>query len=159
MINRLTLIIGIIACFLSTFVLGTYMGFLVGSSFCEVKYPIIAGGWVSDLNPYYTYFDRQRLITLSIFVFLIGKNFKNKFLSSVICISSLFLPIYSNSETIYYKIKLWDEADKYLKLQREMFNYELGIGLMVLTLLILEIILIRQNFLGKKDDGLQAETK
>lgn len=150
-INKISNIIGVIVCFLSTFVQGAYTGFLAGSSFCEVKYPIIAGGWWSHLDPYFSYFDRQRFITFFILIFLVGKLFKNKWISHPICLISIIFPIYSILETIYYKNKFWDESDKYLRLARELFNYEGTIALMLFTLFILEIVLIVQNFQAKQE--------
>ncbi len=129
------------------------MGFSAGSNFCDVQYPIIGKlGWVSDLDPYITYFNRQRFITLFILIFLIGKLFKNKWISHPICLISIVAPIYSILETIYYKNKFWDENDKYLRLGRELFNYEAAIALTISTLLILEIVMIIQHFRAKHDE-------
>jgi len=151
MIDKVSKILGIVAFLLSTIVLAAYLGFGYGSNLCGVKYPIIGGAWWSDLDPYITYFNRQRFITLFILIFLIGKAFKNKWITHSVCLLSLIFPIYSILETIYYKNKFWDEADNYLMLGRYMFNYELMLAVVILTLLVLEIILIIRNSQGKID--------
>lgn len=152
MIDKLSKILGITAFVLSAFVLGAYFGFGHGTNFCDVQYPIVGElGWVSDLDPYITYLDRQRIIILFILIFLVGKFIKNKRISHSICLISIIFSMYSIAETIYYKYKFWNETDKYLRLSRELFNYEASITLMLFTLFILEIVLVIQNFRAKQE--------
>lgn len=128
------------------------MGHLALVSFCEVRYPMVDAGWWSDLDPYITYFNIQRFVTLMLLLFLFGKVFSNPWISRPTCLVSIVASLFSILEILYYKSKIWDDNDSYMRMAREMLNYEIAIGVLATTILALELTMLVQDISNRSRD-------
>ena len=138
-IPKLSVIIGVTGAFISAFVLGSYTGFSLISTLCDVRYPIIGGlGWVSGLDPYIKAFDYQLFVCVFSVTYLIGKCFRKGWFANMSCLISVVLLAVQIFQLFMIKLPLWNRADAYLRLSHEMFPYELAIVVTTLLLLLCE---------------------
>lgn len=149
MIKEFSKFLGVVACFLSLHVGGVYGGFLSCSTVCDIRYPMISGSWWSHLDPYFAYHEDARLAIIALIIFLIGRLVKYEWLSHLICLVSLSVAIVTLLGQINNKYGSWDENDLYLSVARELFNYEVAIGVIAVLLLMLEVIMMLQHFAGR----------
>ena len=138
--------LGVVSATVSGYVLGCYFGFGSALNLTGVQYPIIEGlGWVSGLNPYSLYFDRQRTVVFCLLLFLIGNLLRKPILKHTTCLIASVVALLQILQVLADKVRFWSESDVYLGLAREMFWCELVVAGIVAVLALLEVAMITQT--------------
>lgn len=133
----------VLAVSVSCYATGLYLGFLNGKDLCGYQYPIIGSiGWVSDLDPYYDYFGRQRLATLFLFSFLVMSFRAQSILFQSIRTFCLLPPMILIGLTLSDKLFGSFRTDPYLSLAQQMTGFEVVEFALLSFAIILELNLV-----------------
>lgn len=149
--KTLSTVFGVIVCAISTFILGSYIGFGAGTHICQFQYPVIPGiGWVSDLNPYHSLTNLQQMVVALLIGFLLGKLLDGVVgnwirLVSIVGVLFFLVPVlFSGSNSLNIE-------DEYLRLHREMYVYQIVVIVMSAIVLGLEAISLKQRFYSARE--------
>jgi hypothetical protein len=160
-LDKISLITGIIAAVTMVWLVGVWSGFSYGGShLCEYAYPLfnMNGGTytMSHADPYEMLTHLAGVLSISVFVFVLIKVFERGRFVRLTAAIALFV-------AAYFGFKLWDgvseeivQPDKYLDIVRESSDiFYIAFALIIFTLLLQITTLIVASVYKKSPDRIQ----